>query len=197
MYTLFIDTHDKDILLGLFKDDELIDSYLKESTKSHSDFIMPMLDELLKKNNLTVHELNEILVVNGPGSFTGVRLGVIIGKTLAYTLNIPIKTITSLEVLAVSNESDDRKLPIIHDLKGVFGALFSKDNELIEDYFYKSNDEFDEYVKNKMLENNIIESNIDLSKVFVYSKSIEPTVSHAVNPIYIKVIEALKDDKKN
>ena len=102
MNSLFIDTHDKDIIITLFKNGKVLEASLKSSERHHSDFTMSMIESVLKNNNLTVHELDEILVVNGPGSFTGVRIGVTIAKTLAYTLNIPIKTITSLECLAVS-----------------------------------------------------------------------------------------------
>jgi len=197
MYSLFIDTHDRQINLALYKDGELLDSRAKESTMHHSDYIMPLLKELLDSNNINVHDLSEILCVNGPGSFTGVRLGVTIAKTLAYTLNIPIKTITSLEMFAVSNNSEKDKLVVINDLKGCFGALFDTNNNIKEDYFYKSNSEFEEYVTNNNLKDNLIENTIDYSKLYKLFKTKETTIAHKVNPIYIKVIEALKNDKKS
>lgn len=194
MKSLFIDTHDAEILIGLFEDDELIDQRQKVSSRNHSDYTMPMIDDILKSNNLSVHDLNTILVVNGPGSFTGVRLGVTIAKTLAYTLNIPIKTITSLEAYAISYGSSKEKLVAIHDVKGVFGALFTSDDELVGDFFYKSNDEFKKYLDEEHLEDKIIPNEIDLVKVKKYMNNLEPTIAHKVNPLYIKVIEALKND---
>ncbi len=194
MKSLFIDTHDAEILIGLFEDDELIDQRQKVSSRNHSDYTMPMIDDILKSNNLNVHDLNTILVVNGPGSFTGVRLGVTIAKTLAYTLNIPIKTITSLEAYAISYGSSKEKLVAIHDVKGVFGALFTSDDELVGDFFYKSNDEFKKYLDEEHLEDKIIPNEIDLVKVKKYMNNLEPTIAHKVNPLYIKVIEALKND---
>ncbi len=194
MKSLFIDTHDSEIVIGLFNDDSLIDERRKVSSRNHSDFTMPMIDDILKSNKLTVHDLKQILVVNGPGSFTGVRLGVTIAKTLAYTLNVPIKTITSLEAYAVSYESNDKKLVAIHDVKGVFGALFANDDKLLSELFYKSNDDFKKYISDEKLEDNIIPCKLDLSKIKKYMNNIEPTLAHKVNPIYIKVIEALKND---
>lgn len=194
MKSLFIDTHDSEIVIGLFKDDILIDSRKKISSRNHSDFTMPMIDDILKANGISVHDLNEILVVNGPGSFTGVRLGVTIAKTLAYTLNIPIKTITSLEAYAVSFESEKEKLVTIHDVKGVFGALFSNKDELLCDLFYKSNADFENYVNENGFKDNIIPCDLDLQKIKKYMKNIEPTLAHKVNPVYIKIIEALKND---
>lgn len=198
MYTLFIDTHGNNIILGLFKNGILIKNKKYSSPKGHSEYIMPLLKELLEEENINVHDLKEILVVNGPGSFTGVRLGVIIAKTLAFTLDIPIKTITSLEAIALSSDKATKKLPIIKDLKGVFSSLFSESMEKMEDYFYRTNDEFKEYIKvNKYEEYIIEEDDLDLNKIYEYMSTMDETLSHAVNPIYIKVIEALKDDKKD
>ena len=194
MYSLFIDTHDKDINLVLYKDGEILDKNIKESERHHSDFIMPMLKELLDRNNITVHDINELFVVNGPGSFTGVRLGVTIAKTLAYTLNIPIKTITSLELFALSANTDQDKIVVIPDLKGVFGVKFDKDNKIIDEYFYKSNEEYKSYLENQK-DCIVVNNNIDFNKLYDYMKTIEKTTPHKVNPIYIKAIEATKDDK--
>lgn len=195
MYSLFLDTHDKNIIEVLYKDGKVLDKNIKVSERNHSDYTMPMLKELMTRNNITVHDLGEILIVNGPGSFTGVRLGVTIAKTLAFTLDIPIKTITSLECLAVSTSDREKKLPIIRDIKGVFTCLYDHDNKSLTEPFYKSNTEFQDYLSKNKLNDFIIE-NIDYDYVAIYDyfKDIKPTNAHAVNPIYIKVIEALKND---
>ncbi len=189
MYTLFIDTHDIEIIIALYKDGKLVDSIIKRSTRHHSEFIMPTIRDIISNNGIEVKDLGEIIVVNGPGSFTGVRLGVTIAKTLAYTLNIPIKTVTSLEVIMVSSNCE---LPIIHDVKGIFGGLF-KEGKLVDDYFYMSNSEFEEY-KNKHDYKIEDKYEIDFEKVYKYLENKESLNPHGVNPLYIKVIEALKND---
>lgn len=63
---------------------------------------MPAIDELLKECGLKPSDLTQIAVAKGPGSYTGVRIGVTIAKTLAWSLNIPVKTVSSLEVLAAN-----------------------------------------------------------------------------------------------
>lgn len=194
MLSLFLDTHDKNIIEVLYKDGKVLDKEIRLSERNHSDYTIPMLNTMLKRNNITVHDLNEILVVNGPGSFTGVRIGVTIAKTLAYTLNVPIKTMTSLECLAFSAGKKDIKLPIIRDIKGVFGQLYNKNN--IGDAFYKSNIEFNQFkIDNNISDEDIIE-NIDYDFETIYNEftKMRPTNAHKVNPIYIKVIEALKND---
>ena len=86
MYSLFLDTHDKNVIIILFKDGKIVDEVNVESPNKHSQIVMPSLKGLLDKNALNVHDLNEILVVNGPGSFTGERIAVTIAKTLASLL---------------------------------------------------------------------------------------------------------------
>jgi tRNA threonylcarbamoyl adenosine modification protein YeaZ len=189
MYSLFLDTHDIEIIIGIYKDGLLIDSLVNSSNRHHSDILMPSISDILSRNNIDVKELGEILVVNGPGSFTGVRLGVTIAKTLAYTLNIPIKTITSLEVIMLSN---DCNLPIIHDVKGVFGGIF-ENNNLVGDYFYKSNEEFNDFIKDENYQ--VCDKyDVDFNNVYKYMLNKKSENPHSVNPIYIKVIEALKND---
>lgn len=197
MISLFLDTHDKNIIEVLYRDGKVLDKNIRISERNHSDFTMPMLDELLKRNNLTVQDLNEVFVCNGPGSFTGVRIGVTIAKTLAYTLNIPIKTISSLECLALSSKLNEKKVSIIKDVKGVFYSLFDENNNFIEGPFYKSNSEFDDFLKiNNIDDTSIIEeSDYDYENIYSQLKEFKSLNAHEVKPLYIKVIEALKNDK--
>lgn len=189
MYTLFISTFDKIITIGLLKDGNVIDMSVKESTQNHSVYTMPMIESILNNNKIDVKKLSEIIVVNGPGSFTGVRIGVTIAKTLAYTLNIPIKTITSLLAYAVSLDSNDKKVITISDMKGKYVGYFDYNNKVI-DYIYLKNSEFSEYIKDKE-KYLVVDNKFDLEKIYKYLLNVESTLSHNVNPIYIKGIEAL------
>lgn len=190
MYTLFISTFDELITIGLLKNGKLIEKKEKISNRNHSVYTVPMIEEILKNNNINTNYLNEIIVINGPGSFTGVRIGVTIAKTLAYTLDVPIKTLTSLEAYAVSTKSKINKLVAISDLKGKYIGYFSKDNEILTDYIYLSNKEYDNYIKDK--EKYILKDNkLDLEKIYLYLKNKDNINPHLVNPIYIKGIEAL------
>ena len=189
MYTLFISTFDKIITIGLLKDGKVLDTNIKESTQNHSVYTMPMIESILNKNEVDVKKLSEIIVVNGPGSFTGVRIGVTIAKTFAYTLNIPIKTITSLLAYAVSLDSNDKKVITISDMKGKYVGYFDYNNKVI-DYIYLKNSEFSEYIKDKE-KYLVVDNKFDLEKIYKYLLNVESTLSHNVNPIYIKGIEAL------
>ena len=188
MFTLFISTYNENLTIGLLKDNDLISNEEKKTIHSHSEYLAPLIKEILEDNNLRPQDLNQILVVNGPGSFTGIRLGITVAKTLAYTLNIPIKTITSIEALACSIE-DANKIITIDDNKGKYIGLF-KDNKLV-DLFYLNKEASNEYLKDK---NNVYKTDVlNIQKIYEYSKNIDPTNAHAVKAVYIKQIEALND----
>ena len=187
MYTLFIDTHYKDILLILYKDNSLLDKLFIKDIKSTSIETMPAIIKLLDNNKLSINDINKIAVVKGPGSFTGVRLGVTIAKTLAYTLSIPIVSLTSIDLIGIN--LDEPKYVSIKEQNGAFICFYDETKEI--KYMKKS--EYEEFIKN----NEVIEElDIDYQKLINYINTLKEEVSHNVNPLYIKSIEAL-DDKKN
>ncbi|ALC87770.1 hypothetical protein AM499_19640 [Bacillus sp. FJAT-22090] len=100
MIWLGIDTSHTPLAVAVVKDDQVLAEYKSSLKITHSIGTMPAIEELLKKADIKPNEIDAIAVANGPGSYTGVRIGVTIGKTLAWTLNIPIVSISSLQVLA-------------------------------------------------------------------------------------------------
>lgn len=102
MTILAIDTSNLTLGVALIKDGKVIAEHISHFKKNHSVRAMPAIDELLKECGLKPSDLTQIAVAKGPGSYTGVRIGVTIAKTLAWSLNIPVKTVSSLEVLAAN-----------------------------------------------------------------------------------------------
>ena len=178
MKTLFIDTHLWNINIILFDDNKILRQESVTNKKNNSEYIFPTIEKVLGQD-----EFDSIIVVNGPGSFTGVRLGVTIAKTFAYTKNIPIRTITSLECMAVSSLN---KNVAIFDNNGYYVGLFNDDMSLKEDYKYLTIDEFNK------LDNVETDVTIDYEKVYEYVITKDVLDPHLVNPIYIKKIEAEK-----
>lgn len=187
MNVLFIDTHSEKVIVKIKKVDKIFEDEVL-SDRSHSEVLVPTLESVLKKSNLKLQDLDEIIVVNGPGSFTGVRMGVTIAKTIAYCLNKKIKTITSLEMYGVSSE-EDFDIVTVFDSKGVYSAL-KKGNEYTQ-FLYQKISEFEIY-KNENNYKVLKEKNVNLEKILLYLKNVEPSNPHLVNPIYIKEIDALK-----
>ncbi|MEK4520652.1 tRNA (adenosine(37)-N6)-threonylcarbamoyltransferase complex dimerization subunit type 1 TsaB [Psychrobacillus sp. FSL W7-1457] len=100
MIWLGIDTSHTPLAVAVVKDGQVLAEYKSSVKVTHSIGTMPAIEELMKKANIQPNELDAIAVAKGPGSYTGVRIGVTIGKTLAWTLNIPIYSVSSLQVLA-------------------------------------------------------------------------------------------------
>lgn len=189
LYSLFIDTHDKNVLIILFKDGKILIKNEVFSLNKHSEVAMPAIDSVMKEANVDVSVLNDIIVVNGPGSFTGQRIAVTIGKTMAYCLNIPIRVIDALTIMAISIDSSE-KIVALEDRNGAFVGKFDVNNNIIDSlqYINKSS-----YIDFKEANNVIVDLDIDYEKVYNYVSKLNSLNPHEVKPLYIKGISALND----
>ena len=187
LYTLFIDTHDKNVLIILFKDGKIISTENLETKNKHSEVALPTIASILDNSNVDVSELNNIIVVNGPGSFTGVRIAVTIAKTIAYALSIPIRTIDALTILALGVE-EDRKVVSLEDRNGAFVGVFDTNYNVIEPLQYMNKTVYNEF----KLSNNV-NTNVDINyeNVYQYVMSLKELNPHEVKPLYIKGISAI------
>lgn len=201
MRVLYIDTSSDYLYSGIVVDDKLVSSIKKKYEKDLSKEALPKIIELFDEANITPKDLDKIIVVNGPGSFTGIRIGITIAKTIAWALNINITPISGLTAMAISSNTNTYKMPLIDARRGyVYGAIYDKDNnKVIEDSHIelkelldKSKDLDIEVITNNDLEINIKKESYDpdilkIVKHFETSDGINP---HLVNPIYLKKTEA-------
>lgn len=185
MYSLLIDTHDANITIVLYKDKTVYKKIQKESSRAHSIYVMPLIKQIIDEANIDKRDIKMIYVVNGPGSFTGVRIGVTIAKTWAFTQSIPLKEICALDIVAINTDSVD-KIVGIKDPKGCYIARY-QNNKLIN-YDYLSNSESKDL--DIIYEDEII---VDYDKVFNYLEQIDPINPHSAKPIYIKKIGVEND----
>jgi len=102
MKILAIDTSNLILGIAIMDQEKVIGEYITNLKKNHSVRAMPAIEMLMKECDVKPSDLTKIVVAKGPGSYTGVRIGVTIAKTLAWTLNIPLVGVSSLEVLAAS-----------------------------------------------------------------------------------------------
>ncbi|MEI4832567.1 tRNA (adenosine(37)-N6)-threonylcarbamoyltransferase complex dimerization subunit type 1 TsaB [Bacillus sp. FJAT-53711] len=102
MKVLAIDTSNYVMGVSLIDGNTVVGEIITNLTKNHSVRLMPAVEQLLQECSVKPKELNKIVVAAGPGSYTGVRIGVTVAKTLAWSLQIPIVGVSSLEVLAAN-----------------------------------------------------------------------------------------------
>lgn len=86
--------------VAIVKDGALVAEYTVCNTKTHSQTLMPMLDEIVKSSGIDLNEVDAIAISRGPGSFTGLRIGSATAKGLGLALNKPLVEVPTLEALA-------------------------------------------------------------------------------------------------
>lgn len=134
MNILAIDTSNQVLGLALVSENQVIGEYITNVEKNHSTRLMPAVEQLMKDCNLVPSDLDKIVVANGPGSYTGVRIGVTTAKTIAFALNIPVIGVSSLEALALQGQFFEGLIcPFFDARRGlVFTGLYEQqDNKVI------------------------------------------------------------------
>lgn len=135
MKILAIDTTSKICSVALLEDEKIIDEINLDSGLTHSENLMPLVKKILEKNEVQLKEINLIGVDVGPGSFTGIRIGVASTKAMAEVWNIPVASITSLETLARSVETNNPIVSLIDARNNqVYMGIFDNKHNKIEEY---------------------------------------------------------------
>lgn len=205
MICLFFDSSSDLLKVSLIKDNKIIFDKELHTKNDHSSYLVPTIDEAFKSNNIDFKELDEIIVGNGPGSFTGTRISIAVAKTYAFSFNIPVYMISSLEELIYDNDGYDFYVPIIEEKKdNLYFSIFDKDKKRVIDdtyssteYMYKKLEELDgkillislsdkEYEKYDTVKASINALNI-MKNIDVNNEKVNP---HLLKPNYIKKIEA-------
>ena len=152
MKILSIDTASDLCTVAILDNENCMIELIVNDARNHSEKIMPIIEQALSETNLTLRDINLIVCDKGPGSFTGIRIGV--GTVLAFqdSLNIPCVGISSLEALAYNNSQEGIICSLI-DAKNnnVYLGLFELKNNIytqIGDLYFKPIDEVIDLLKN-------------------------------------------------
>ena len=105
MISLLIDTSTSNLTVSIINDQEVIYIYQETILSDMSSKLLPIIDNGLKELDLKLENIDKIFVVNGPGSFTGIWVGVTVAKTIAWALKKDITPLSSLELMATTNTS--------------------------------------------------------------------------------------------
>lgn len=126
MKILAVDTSSKICSVCIMEDSEVLLEKHTNDEKTHSQNLMPLIDELFNETNLTLDDINLLACSQGPGSFTGIRIGLATIKAFADAKNIPVVGVTSLESLAY-NITETGLIVSLIDAKNdnVYYSLFS------------------------------------------------------------------------
>lgn len=211
MKTLFIDSSRKSLSVALASCNKLLFVSNVDSHSKHSNFLMNEIKSILEKSNSSIYDIDNIVVLNGPGSFTGIRVGVTIAKTLSWVLSKKLYQLNNLEAIKVGI-NDDIVISIIPDKEtSSYVGMYGKKETL--DYLGIDSDEFNiknenitlvsmeenKYLvnlKEKLELNNNVKvkyiSDYDYIKVIEYATKKDDINPHLAEPIYLKKIDAEK-----
>jgi tRNA threonylcarbamoyladenosine biosynthesis protein TsaB len=138
-YILNIESSTTNCSISLANNGELISiREFNEKNYSHSTKLHSFIEEVLKNSNITVNKLSAIAVSSGPGSYTGLRIGVSAAKGLCYALQIPLISVPTLQVLArqLNIQREDLIIPVMDARRDeVYSAVYNSEYELVRDIF--------------------------------------------------------------
>ncbi|MBN1223666.1 MAG: tRNA (adenosine(37)-N6)-threonylcarbamoyltransferase complex dimerization subunit type 1 TsaB [Candidatus Aminicenantes bacterium] len=136
MHILSIDTTTPCGSVALMQGTRLLTEWNSESRLAHSERLLPAVDFILKSQGVSISDVGAFAVAIGPGSFTGIRIGLSLMKSFAFASGKPIAPVSTLEALALKLMHYQSRLicPLLDARKGeLYAALFERrKNELIE-----------------------------------------------------------------
>ena len=140
----------------LAKDGEALSIAKNESQKDHASWLHLAIKGLFEKNNLELVSVDAIAVTGGPGSYTGLRIGMATAKGICYALNKPLISLNTLLVMAnaAKQENADLLCPMIDARRmEVFTAIYTKELQIVKEptAITLNENSFDEYLLNKSI----------------------------------------------
>jgi tRNA threonylcarbamoyladenosine biosynthesis protein TsaB len=132
MNILGFETTDNTASVALLTDETIAETVL-DCSKKHSESVLPAAEELLRMQGLSINDIDLFAVDVGPGSFTGVRIGVCLANALGFANNKPIVAVNALEALAESINSSGEPVCVLIDARNGngYGAVYQDNTCLI------------------------------------------------------------------
>ncbi|KNG79337.1 tRNA (adenosine(37)-N6)-threonylcarbamoyltransferase complex dimerization subunit type 1 TsaB [Mycoplasma sp. HU2014] len=182
---LFIDTTNWKLVYILEKDNKIIDRLIIDNNKKISDVAIEKLKDFLTNNQLTIKDIDSFYLTKGPGSYTGVRVGLTIVKTIkVLNNNIKVYLIDSLMFQAGKNKAIS-----ILDARGnkYYFAVYDQ-FKILEDIQLIESDQLDFYIKKYSNFKLIKDYEIDFANTYLETKEMFELVDDVnnINPLYVK-----------
>jgi len=205
MKRLSIDTSSATASVAIVDDEDIIIEKFSEDQKTHSEKIVPLMDEVLKESDMTLNDIDELCVCTGPGSFTGIRIGVALIKGMAQALNKKVIGVSSL--LGLINSSNSENVCAIIDAlhENVYtqykiGSVYSTPDCInIYDLIKELKDKKVTFIGNGVLKyREILEKELEcefedeiLTKasdiaIFAHRNCLNSQEAYEVNPVYLR-----------
>lgn len=205
MISLFIDTSINNVSISIVRDGKILSIIQEDIPNEHSKYATSYVKRVIDVAGIDANDIDNILVVNGPGSFTGVRIGVTIAKTYGYLINKEIIPVSSLKSLAISSDCDCIVMSVITaNRSNFYVGIYDKDyNNIIDEEFVNRERllELIERYKPYIVSNDfnvvgVYKFNkvcLDILKIVDYYKDKNKINYHALVPNYLKLPQAMEN----
>jgi len=188
MLRLVLDTALEYSYLGILKDDEIIYESYEKGSNNHSETLLPKLESALKENSITLKDIEEVYTGIGPGSYTGVRIAVVISKMIYAMNNIKLYSFSSLASLASSRNGESYVLVDCRRGNAFVAHFIVNDNisRLEEDKVVVISDYFKDIDESLIIK----EAKMDPVKLIHSSEAKLVEDGNSLSPNYIQLVEA-------
>ncbi len=189
---LVIDSATKYLYIALYDGENNIGEFYEVGHNDHSVKLMTEIEILFNNNDTLVEDLDEIIIGIGPGSYTGLRIGVVVAKMFGWNNNIPVKTVSSLALIASSSDSDKLLLAEIDARRGnSFLGLYKNTGKGLELVQKEELTNLEEYKSNILNVYEVVSSGKpNISKILASDLLEDVKDVHGLNPNYLRLTEA-------
>ena len=198
MKRLFFDVSSSIMYVGYSRNDILLDFSIRIASRDHAKYLVDRIDQVLKRNKLKLEDLDEIIIGIGPGSYTGLRIAVMVGKMLAYTKNVKLKTVSSLFFMTSGYEG--RVAALMDARRGyVFSAIYEDGKVILEDGYRKFTELSEDTQYQQARTVFIDEMNYEVNPKLIAKYAVLVEDIHDLVPNYLRKTEAENqhDQKSN
>ena len=208
MISLFIDTSLENVSISIIKDNKILSLISKDIPNEHSIYTTSFIKDVLDETNILPTDIDSIYVVNGPGSFTGLRIGVTIAKTYGYLIKKEIHPVSSLKQLAISSNYDGNIMSIIPaNRNNYYIGIYDKEYNIILDEQFASIDKVIEIInkynpyivgthETDIDKDHVNKVKLDIIKIINYYRDKKTVNYFALVPNYKKLPQAIEDRMK-
>lgn len=190
MRLLGFDTTRDFLTLVLIDGENTYREIIKEGNKKHTSLLLPAVDKLLTAHGLSVADIDYFSAVVGPGSFTGIRVGIAAANALAYAQNKKMVEVTSLELIAYNNADG---VALIDALHGNYYGGVVKDGKIIDMRYYEAGELTDD-TKKLLQDGN--DGYADAYAAICREKVGDGVVCDSLFPLYLRESQAEREAKK-
>lgn len=158
MYKLLLDSSDTNLSVGISKNDEVIYKFSTYAWQRQSEYMIPEINNALKKCGINLCDVSVIVLGIGPGSYTGVRIPLTIAKTLNVSDNVEIIALSSLRIMGKANE---KYIALMNARSSrSYIGVYSNGEEVVKD-FVILNDEIESFIKPYIEQGYVLKGNLE------------------------------------